>query len=153
MGNVQCCTLRQHCQLILVFPFVVKLTYYDSSKYDQELVDAVLAKAELLPETNPMRYGSYYARDDQCRILDLMYPVVKELKAGPPKDTLLAVVKTALQESVRHETAIVDYSMPVEADIAAKERFRVVEQFLRSSTEMELLLNLGKGSRMAVCIV
>lgn len=96
-------------------------------------------------------YGSYDVKLDACPILHLLSPMSQIAGAEHHFAGLFVLEKLReeLNESIKNaEPTTTDYSMPTEASIAKV--FPVIQQFLLSSTETEIVLNLTKNGRMAV---
>ena len=86
-------------------------------------------------------------------IVDLLLPVHDAIESeigSSTKATLMQEIKAGLISSVSEIETVKNHAMPAEAEIARKHRFPQVANFLASSTETTLNLNLSKAGRMAV---
>lgn len=129
----------------------MNLTENLGQEYYDMLSNAVKELVKNMKEKNNSKL-SWKDENKDC-IVDLLLPVhdaIESENGSSIKAALMQEIKAGLISSVSEIETVKNYAMPAEAEIARKQRFPQVANFLASSTETTLNLNLSKAGRMAV---
>jgi type II secretory pathway component PulJ len=129
----------------------MNLTENLGQEYYDLLSNAVMELAKNMKEKNNSKLS--WSDKNKDYVVDLLLPVHDAIESeigSSIKAAFMQEIKAGLISSVSEIETVKNYAMPAEAEIARKQRFPQVANFLASSTETTLNLNLSKAGRMAV---